>query len=174
MKTFFFCLLLSSSFALAEVVILHEDKEDLNKDGKKDSIAWVASSKDAQRPSRLVIRTTGKTLLDLKGNFCKPMEKAEDCTDLSVVKRLSPRKEPLLVFTSGPSTWTYRWQKGNYTLYRASWSGEGEKHEINYETGRALVTSSKATHPCPLKNTRAQEDLSSFNLFPIKDEAACP
>jgi hypothetical protein len=116
----------------------------------------------------------GKTLLDLSGNFCAPKEKASDCTDLSVVKRLSPRKEPLLIFTSGKAVYTYRWKHGDYHIYRASYVGGGEKYDINYDSGVALVTSSKATQTCPLKNPRKGETISHFTLFNINEETSCP
>ncbi len=174
MKNIFCLLVLVSSSVFAEVVILHEKKEDLNKDGKMDSIAWVANSKEARRPSRLVIRVPGKILLDLSGNFCAPGEKSPDCTPLSVKKRLSPRKEPLLVFENGSSTYIYRWQNGSYGPYRASWMTKEERHEINYSNNQSLVTLGKTTETCPLKNSRSQEDLSQFTLFEIRNEADCP
>lgn len=170
----FLAFLFVTSLASAEVVILQEKKVDLNKDGKKDSIAWVASSKDAKRPSRLVIRMPGKLLLDLSGNFCSPGEKAPDCKDLLVEKRLSPKKEPLLLLKSGDSTWIYRWHKRAYQPYRASWITKNERHEINYTTGRVLVTSAKRTQTCPLKNSRAGEELSAFNFHDVSEEAECP
>lgn len=171
-KFIFFVLL--SHVALAEVVILHEKKEDLDKDGKKDSIAWVANSKEDKRPSRLVIRMPGKTLLDLSGNFCAPGEKASDCIPLSVEKRLTTKREPILIFKTGESTYTYRWQNKAFRPYLASWITKAERHEINYSTGRVLVTSSKKTETCPLKNPRTNEVLSGFSLFEIRSEADCP
>ena len=170
----FIVLALLSQVAFAEVVILSEKKEDLDKDGKKDSIAWVANSKEDKRPSRLVIRMPGKTLLDLSGNFCAPGEKASDCVPLSVEKRLTTKREPILIFKSGESTYTYRWQKGAFRPYLASWITKAERHEINYSTGRVLVTSSKKTETCPLKNPRTSEDLSGFTLYDISREADCP
>lgn len=164
-------MLTQSSFA--EVVILHEKKEDLNKDGKKDSIAWVANSKEDKRPARLVIRMPGRTLLDLPGNFCAPGEKASDCVPLSVEKRLTTRREPILIFETGESTYTYRWQNGAFRPYLATWITKTERHEISYSSGRVLVTSSKKTETCPLKNSRSQEDLSSFTLFDIRSESDC-
>lgn len=165
--------LLLTQFAFGEVHILHEKKEDLNKDGKKDSIAWVANSKDDKRPSRLVIRMPGTTLLDLSGNFCAPGEKAPDCVPLSVEKRLTTRREPILIFKTGESTYTYRWQKGAFRPYLASWITKSERHEINYSNGRVLVSSEKKTETCPLKNSRSQEELSSFTLFDIRNESDC-
>lgn len=164
---------LFSHIAYSEVAILQEKKEDLNKDGKKDSIAWVANSKEDKRPARLVIRMPGTTLLDLSGNFCAPGEKASDCVSLSVEKRLTSRREPILIFKSGESTYTYRWQKNAFRPYLASWITKSERHEINYSTGRVLVTSSKKTETCPLKNTRNQEDLSNFTLYDIRQESDC-
>lgn len=172
-KLFSISLFLFSQVAQAEVVILQEKKEDLNKDGKKDSIAWVANSKEDKRPSRLVIRMPGKTILDLAGNFCAPGEKASDCISLSVEKRLTPRKEPILVFKSGESTYIYRWEKNSYRPYLASWVTTAERHEINYSNGRVLVTSAKKTETCPLKNSRKQEELANFTLFEIRLEADC-
>ena len=172
------CLIVSAfaflSTASAEVVVLSEQKVDINKDGKKDSIAWVGTSKEARRPSRLVIRIPGRTLLDLSGNFCAPGERSPDCVDLSVEKRLTPKREPILIFKTGESTYIYRWHKKDFHPYRASWITKAERHEINYTSGIVLVTSSKKTETCPLKMSRVNEELSAFSLYDIRGEADCP
>lgn len=162
-----------SPLAFGEVHILHEEKLDLDKDGKKDSIAWVGKTKEDKRPSRLVIRTKGKTLLDVSANFCGQNETSSDCIPLTVMKRLTSRKEPLIIFKSGESTWTYRLQSGAFRPYLASYVSKTDRVEVNYTTNRALISGAKKTETCPLKSNRANEDVSTFQMFDIQQETNC-
>lgn len=180
MKYLFFPLMIFSFSVCAQQVVLKENNYDLNHNKQADSIVWLTDTKGSDQPTELRINMDGKAILALQAGFCKLNAAPEaSCVHLTATKKLSSRKEDLLELKSSDadstSIYLYRLTKGAYTLISADYKSGSERSDINYLTGRALVTSKKqtVTRICSLKNPRKNEKISAFNLFSIADETIC-
>ncbi len=180
MKNLLLPFLIFPSMAFAESFVLKENNFDLNHNKQKDSIVWYTDTKGSDKPTNLQITMDGNAILGIGANFCKlASPPSADCVHLEAFKKTSSRREDLIELkntdSDSTSVYTYRLNKGSYTLVSANYKSESERSDINYLTGRAVVTSKKQTisKVCSLKNTRKNEKISEFNLFSISDEAIC-